>query len=61
MTTSGGFFSQFSEGTIKKQYAENVKVLTEMLNKATKTDKKVNGYTKQQLTEMVEKYKQLAK
>lgn len=50
-----------SVSQIKKQYAENLKGLKRMLEKAQKTGKKVNGYTEDQLISMVEKYSKLAK
>ena len=46
---------------IKDQYLANAKGLQQMLDKAVKTGKKVNNYTKEQLKEMVAKYNDLAK
>lgn len=45
---------------LNKQYADNAKVLSNMRDKAAKTNKKVNGYTLSQLTDMTEKYKKMS-
>ena len=55
------FFSQFTDEQIKRQYKSNLEGLTKMLNKAILTGKKVNGYTTDQLSAMVEQYTELAK
>lgn len=57
---STNFFSQFSKDAIKHQYRENLKGLQQMLDKAIRTGKRVNGYTKEQLQQMVDKFKTLS-
>jgi hypothetical protein len=59
--TTFPFFSQFSEEQMKNQYRANLVGLKKMLAKAEQTDKKVNGYTIDQLRVIVIKYTELAK
>jgi len=47
-------------GQLNKQYQSNYEVLLKMFDKAKSLGKKVNGYTEEQLSEMVNKYKELA-
>lgn len=54
-------FFGVSTDNLKRQYAENAKVLETMHAKAVKTGKKVNGYTAAQLQTMTEQYKAKAK
>lgn len=54
-------FFGVSVENLKRQYAENAKVMETMYTKAVQTGKKVNGYTADQLKNMVADYKQRAK
>lgn len=49
-----------SNDQLERQYAQNLKGLKRMLAKAILSKKKVNGYTRSQLAEMVKKYTKLA-
>ena len=53
-------FSGITPEMVKRQYKANLKGLQFLLDKARRTGKKANGYTEQQLVELVEKYKKLA-
>lgn len=55
------FFNQFTPQQIKNQYRSNYSGLVKMRDKALLTGKKVNGYTLDQLNNMVAKYKELSK
>jgi hypothetical protein len=46
---------------LNKQYAQNAIGLQRMLNKAIETKKKVNGYSENQLKNMVDEYNKLSK
>lgn len=46
---------------LRAHYGKNAQVLREMLTKAETTGKKVNGYTAQQLRDMVTDHEKLAK
>jgi hypothetical protein len=45
---------------LEKQYAKNYEGIRRLYEKAKKTNRKVNGFTKEQLAQMAEKYKKLA-
>lgn len=60
MKTLPLFFSQFTTEQLKAQYRKNLEGLKKMLEKAKATGKKVNGYTEQQLSEIVSQFESLA-
>lgn len=53
-------FFNISLKRISEQYADNAKGIETMLLKAIKTGKKVNGYTAEQLKELLKKFQFLA-
>lgn len=52
-------FSQFTDEQILAQYKKNLQGLEQMKEKADKTGKKVNGYTADQLGELIQDYKNI--
>lgn len=50
-----------SEAAIQQQYAVNATTLAGMKARAINSNKKVNGYTAQQLTDLTAKYEALSK
>ena len=49
-----------SLASLKEDYRNNAKVLSDMYDKALSSNKKVNGYTANQLREMRDRYAKLA-
>lgn len=55
------FFNSFTDEQIKKQYAENAKVLYSLRDKAIKKGKKINGYSIAQLDTLAKQYEAVSK
>ncbi len=57
---SARFFDQFTPEQLRAQYARNLIGLRRLLAKAEATGRKVNGYTVDQLRDLVARFERLA-